>query len=173
MEQPKPPINVPFGGGRGIIVGKVRRLVSTNSCAKLAESASTRPDQLPNSCNHDLSDSKIRTATPKSATPAQPYFARVSPERETIAANAAPEMIRQGPREPSLIASIRREPLLQEIAAAKLLGLSVGTLRNWRSQRRGPPWIKMGRSVRYGIADLEKYLAACRRTTGAAETRNV
>jgi len=40
-----------------------------------------------------------------------------------------------------------------------------GTLAQWRSQLRGPPYIKLeGRLVRYRLADLEAWLA--RQTVG-------
>jgi hypothetical protein len=44
--------------------------------------------------------------------------------------------------------------------------ISVGTLRNWRSQRVGPPFIKIGKSVLYPVQGLdewdEKNLVTCR-----------
>jgi hypothetical protein len=44
--------------------------------------------------------------------------------------------------------------------AAGFLGIPVGTLAQWRSQRRGPPYIKLEeRLVRYRISDLESYLS--------------
>jgi DNA-binding transcriptional regulator YiaG len=36
---------------------------------------------------------------------------------------------------------------LDDKAAAKALGMAVQTLRNWRCQRKGPAYIKLGRSV--------------------------
>ena len=48
--------------------------------------------------------------------------------------------------------------LLDEHAAAKVLGLSVITLRNYRHLRRGPDYVKLGRSVRYRLEDLEEYI---------------
>jgi len=50
--------------------------------------------------------------------------------------------------------------LLTSKQTAELLGLPEGTLAQWRSQRRGPPYIKLeGRLVRYRQSDLEDYLA--------------
>ncbi len=43
--------------------------------------------------------------------------------------------------------------------AAKYLGLSVGTMHGWRFYGTGPKYIKMGRSVRYRIEDLEDFAA--------------
>ncbi len=43
--------------------------------------------------------------------------------------------------------------------AAEFLGVPIGTLAQWRSQRRGPPYIKLeGRLVRYRGSELEKWL---------------
>lgn len=49
--------------------------------------------------------------------------------------------------------------LLTPAQAAEFLGVSLDTLAQWRSQRRGPSYIKLeGRLVRYRIAGLEKYI---------------
>lgn len=53
---------------------------------------------------------------------------------------------------------------LVEAEAAKYIGLSVATLRKGRMGHREkhcptPPFIKLGRSVRYLKADLDLYLA--------------
>ena len=47
---------------------------------------------------------------------------------------------------------------LDEKQAARFLSVAVQTLRNWRHQRRGPAYIKMGRSVRYQFKDLEDFM---------------
>jgi excisionase family DNA binding protein len=56
---------------------------------------------------------------------------------------------------------------MKEPSACKLLtasdvaastGLSEETLAQWRSQRRGIPYLKVGRSVRYDAADVQAYL---------------
>lgn len=45
---------------------------------------------------------------------------------------------------------------------AELLGVSEETLAQWRSQRRGPAYVKVeGRLVRYRQADVEVYLESC------------
>ena len=50
--------------------------------------------------------------------------------------------------------------LLTPKQAAEFLGVPKGTLSQWRSQRRGPPYIKLeGQLVRYRLADLEVYLS--------------
>jgi excisionase family DNA binding protein len=54
----------------------------------------------------------------------------------------------------------RTPPLLTCQEAAEFLGVPVGTLAQWRSQRRGPQYIKLeGRLVRYRLTDLESYLS--------------
>lgn len=47
---------------------------------------------------------------------------------------------------------------VDEKRAARFLGVAVQTMRNWRHQRRGPAYVKMGRSVRYQVEDLIGYL---------------
>jgi predicted site-specific integrase-resolvase len=42
--------------------------------------------------------------------------------------------------------------------AAKLLGLAVQTLRNWRFLGKGPAYVKLGRRITYRLQDLETYL---------------
>lgn len=50
--------------------------------------------------------------------------------------------------------------LLSPGEAAEFLGIPEGTLAQWRSQRRGPSFLKLeGRLVRYRVADLEAYLS--------------
>jgi excisionase family DNA binding protein len=46
--------------------------------------------------------------------------------------------------------------------AAKLLGVSVNTLRQWVCQRRLPT-IKRGKAVRFSPEDLQKFIEANRR----------
>ena len=45
---------------------------------------------------------------------------------------------------------------------ADITGLSHETLAQWRSQKRGIPYLKIGRVVRYDPADVQKYLEGCR-----------
>ncbi|MCH8267998.1 MAG: helix-turn-helix domain-containing protein [Acidobacteria bacterium] len=53
-------------------------------------------------------------------------------------------------------------PLLRSEEVAKITGLSVETLAQWRSQKRGIDYLKIGRAVRYDPADVQKYLEGCR-----------
>lgn len=51
------------------------------------------------------------------------------------------------------------ELLTTEQAAART-GLSANTLLKHRKQRKGIPWVKLGRTVRYRTADVEEYFLA-------------
>jgi excisionase family DNA binding protein len=44
--------------------------------------------------------------------------------------------------------------LLTHGEVAKLLGVSPGTLYNWRMVRKGPTFIKMGHLIRYTLHDV-------------------
>jgi len=50
--------------------------------------------------------------------------------------------------------------LLTERQVRNCYGLSVPWQRRTRRERRGPPFLKLGRMVRYRRADIEAYLAA-------------
>ena len=59
-------------------------------------------------------------------------------------------------------------PLVDEKQASEILGLAPGTLSVWRCTKRYDlPFVKVGRSIRYRIADLERFLES--RTVGAVE----
>lgn len=47
---------------------------------------------------------------------------------------------------------------LNEFEVANRLHVAVNTVRNWRCRGQGPPYIKMGGSVRYLEEDLIAYL---------------
>ncbi len=47
---------------------------------------------------------------------------------------------------------------IREKEAAKKMGVAVQTLRNWRHLRKGPAYIKLGRSVRYRAEDLLDFI---------------
>jgi len=48
--------------------------------------------------------------------------------------------------------------VINEIEASEKLHVATQTLRNWRHQRKGPPYIKMGGNVRYLEDDLMRYI---------------
>ena len=52
--------------------------------------------------------------------------------------------------------------LLTAEQVAKLTSMAIETLAQWRSQKRGIPYLKIGRAVRYDAADVQKYLEGCR-----------
>lgn len=52
--------------------------------------------------------------------------------------------------------------------AAAAIGIDPGTLRNWRSQGRGPRYVRIGgNKVLYRVADLESWLDAAQAAGGA------
>ena len=55
--------------------------------------------------------------------------------------------------------------------AALITGLSVATLNTKRSRGDGPPYVKLGRSVRYRVADLRRWRDA-RLVSNTAEATN-
>lgn len=58
--------------------------------------------------------------------------------------------------------------ILPESEAAAYIGIATGTLRNWRSRRQGPAFLRVGRRRLYAVADLDLYLAGCREDPEAA-----
>ena len=44
------------------------------------------------------------------------------------------------------------------LEAAQRLGLHPRTLDNWRSQQRGPRYIRLGRRIVYRLSDLQSYM---------------
>lgn len=50
--------------------------------------------------------------------------------------------------------------VVNEHGAAARLGIAPATLRNIRSQGRGPKYCRVGRRIVYRVADLESYLEA-------------
>lgn len=49
------------------------------------------------------------------------------------------------------------EQSLTTSEAASFLAASPSTLESWRHKRRGPAFIRQGRSIRYRLADLIKF----------------
>lgn len=50
------------------------------------------------------------------------------------------------------------ENALNEAQASRYLGLSVSTLRSWRSQRREIAFVRAGRRVLYARESLDRFL---------------
>lgn len=57
---------------------------------------------------------------------------------------------------------IRKRVLLTTAQAAEFLGKSESAMCIDRCRSAGPPYFKLGRSVRYDLADLEAWLESCR-----------
>jgi len=63
-----------------------------------------------------------------------------------------------------------QDPLLDEKQAADFLSMSPGMLSVWRATRRYDlPFVKVGRSVRYRLSDLQAFLDA--RTVSNGDAR--
>ena len=62
--------------------------------------------------------------------------------------------------------SNRDRRFLNEREAAEFLNLSVRTLQQWRWRGQGPNFQKWGRSVRYAVAELDRFATSnVRRST--------
>lgn len=53
-----------------------------------------------------------------------------------------------------------QQRLLNEHEVADSCSISVLTLRKWRTQRRGPQFVKIGALVRYRPEDVDAWIAA-------------
>lgn len=52
----------------------------------------------------------------------------------------------------------RQLGLLSEDELAALAEVDVGTVRNWRAQRYGPPFVKIGRRPLYRVEAFQKWI---------------
>jgi predicted DNA-binding transcriptional regulator AlpA len=57
--------------------------------------------------------------------------------------------------------TITAQPLLTEKDLSRLLPISLHALRRWRSEGRGPRYIKVGPLVRYRPEDIDEFLDSC------------
>ena len=52
--------------------------------------------------------------------------------------------------------------LIDTVKAAEYLGVNEATLRNWRSMKKGPPFVRLGdtkkSAIRYSLEDLDLWL---------------
>jgi predicted DNA-binding transcriptional regulator AlpA len=48
--------------------------------------------------------------------------------------------------------------LLDERAVARIIGMSLASVRRWRLLRRGPKYLKVGAAVRYRPEDISAWL---------------
>ena len=51
---------------------------------------------------------------------------------------------------------------INERQAAERYNVAIQTLRNWRSVRKGPPYIKLERLVRYAVEETDRYFQSHR-----------
>jgi hypothetical protein len=72
---------------------------------------------------------------------------------------------------PSLAELVRDdEQLLTPHEAASLLKKSTATLACWRSRRRGPPYSRIEKTIRYKLGDLRRYVDEGTQQRPAART---
>jgi predicted DNA-binding transcriptional regulator AlpA len=60
---------------------------------------------------------------------------------------------------------------LTESQAAQITNFSSNTLKQWRSARKGPPFIKIGKSIRYPESDLIGWMESFRVSTEEGRRR--
>jgi len=48
--------------------------------------------------------------------------------------------------------------LLDQGELSTMLGVPVGTLEQWRARKRGPAFLRIGRHVRYDLAEVREWL---------------
>ena len=56
--------------------------------------------------------------------------------------------------------TMAEQELLKEQDVARKLRMSLATVRRWRLLKTGPPYIKIGASVRYRPEDLEAFVSS-------------
>lgn len=54
------------------------------------------------------------------------------------------------------------QPLLSTLALAKLVGVTVDTVKHWRVAGRGPKFVRISRTIRYTPQDVAEWLEANR-----------
>lgn len=52
------------------------------------------------------------------------------------------------------------DALITETRAADILDISIRTLQSWRTRRTGPPFVRVGRAVRYRPSHLSLWVDA-------------
>ena len=58
------------------------------------------------------------------------------------------------------VAELPAMEIMDTVEAATYLRLSASQLHIWRHRKKGPPYVKLARRVRYRKADLDDWLAA-------------
>jgi hypothetical protein len=103
-----------------------------------------------------------RTLMASTASAAQNQRGQSQPAQVTPWVVGAPEQSRLPDAAPDgrpVTADCTSE-LLVELEAAEVMRLSPRTLQQWRVQGRGPPFIRLGRAIRYRRSAIAEYLAA-------------
>jgi excisionase family DNA binding protein len=59
---------------------------------------------------------------------------------------------------PQLPTEIETSSLITEAEVCKRLGVKKSCLRRWRHERRGLPFVRVGRLVRYRTRDIEQFI---------------
>jgi hypothetical protein len=82
--------------------------------------------------------------------------------------------VAKAPVQPAPVETAPLEPSLTDEEAARVIGVAVKTMRNWRTKGMGPPWVAVGRKlVRYRPSDLRAYQEAnLRQSTSQARTND-
>lgn len=57
---------------------------------------------------------------------------------------------------------MQTEPAFTETELARRWNVSIKTLQSWRSEERGPPYIKLSKAVRYPVNEIVTYEQAIR-----------
>lgn len=57
---------------------------------------------------------------------------------------------------------MQTEPAFTETELAHRWSISIKTLQRWRSEERGPPYIKLSKAIRYPVAEITIYEQAIR-----------
>jgi hypothetical protein len=115
------------------------------------------PGELPASAAQRLLDQLMAVAQAMTEPP-KVILARIEPPvaqavTEPVQAKAAPTAKRAAKAKaaPPSVRHLTPEQL------AERLGKPVGTLKRWRRTRTGPPFMHVGRDVRYRLTDVEAW----------------
>ncbi len=57
---------------------------------------------------------------------------------------------------------MQTEPAFTETELARRWNVSIKTLQRWRSEERGPPYIKLSKAIRYPVDEIVTYEQAIR-----------
>ena len=66
-------------------------------------------------------------------------------------------------------APINDETLINDVEAAKVLGVAPATMRKWRCQGKPPVFLKIGRLIKYRTGDLYAHRESCKKTSTSQE----